>query len=122
MAGSIGPVLCNLVRGDVPAGGHEASVRWHRIGLHGDGIRLDGYTGRETQLVAVKFGVGVTVNAWGDSLQALVGSIVTIVNDVGQANTKMFIAQVGPLARREAYFPGRYTTRGEVEILAVALP
>ena len=117
---SIGGVACTYVKGAVPAAGRMKSERWHRAGINGEGVQLLGYGGVETTLTAVLYTNIAGAAVWAASLQALQGTIVTVINDMPYTSTSMFLEEVSNLETRPAYRPGTAVdTRGQVTIKAV---
>ncbi len=115
---SIGSISCTFVRGAIPAW-KERSEKWQVAGLDGYGVALLGAGDSEFSLQAVFYSNNSGVNLWATSLQALQGSIVTIINDHGDTNIRCFLDKVGTPTKTAAYMPGTgVTLRGEIPIEA----
>lgn len=118
---SIGGVTCTLVRGAIPTM-REAVETWHVPGIDGEGAALLGLAGSDFALRAVYYGTGIEVEAWYLALQALQGTIVTVVNDWGVSRGRVLIQDVGALAKTACYIPGTLiTARGEIPIKGTVL-
>lgn len=114
---SIGAVGCDYVKGDSPGLKMRSRV-WNVPGLHGYGLQLLGLGDAPFEFAAVQFGSGATLETWADSIDALQGTIVTIVNDLGISYGNCFIEQVGPLQLTTAMAVG-YSVRGELAVRGV---
>jgi hypothetical protein len=115
---SIGGVTCWSVIGALPPDGRMQSERWHRAGINGEGVQLLGYGGVETELTAIYFGTKATVQTWANLITAMQGQVVTVINDYGDTQTRMFLQQIEDVKKTPAW-RGAVTTRGEIGIKAV---
>lgn len=118
MAASVGGISCTFVKGPLPSALRMRSERWQRAGINGEGLQLLGYAGVETTITAVLYSNNAGVNAWATSIQALQGTIVTIVDDWATTGTQMFVQEVGNCQKATRRL-GAVTCRGEIEIKAV---
>ena len=112
---TVGAVGCTMVRGDCP-GLAERSRLWQVPGHNGYGIQLLGTGNGRFGLVCIYYSTAADVAAWHANLQALQGTIVSIVNDYGTTYTYCFIHRVGPLLRTVA---GATGCRGECQVSGV---
>ena len=99
---SIGAVTCTFVRGTPHVGVQRVHV-WETAGIDGYGAQLLGLGDCPFQVLAVcvdaaPFGVGYTnVAQWGQNIQALQGTIVSIINDWGTTYQKCLIAKTSQI-------------------------
>jgi hypothetical protein len=118
---SVGGVACTFVKGSIPAALRMKSERWHRAGINGEGVLLLGYGGVETTIRAVLYSSNAGVNAWAALIQALQGTVATVIDDWG-SSASLYLQGVGNCEKRTARQPGSLVTcRGEIEIKAVRL-
>jgi len=116
---SIGAVSCDLLSGEPPALKQRSEI-WNVPGIDGYGVQVLGTGDAPFALRAVYFGTIAAVSAWAVALQALQGTVATVVNDAGVIYTRCFLASVGPLRRSAARRPGTaVASRGEIEIEGV---
>lgn len=117
---TIGGVTCDILRG-VPAKLKERVEVWQLPGITGYGALRTGQGESGTELLAVRFGSNATVNSWWNSINALHGTVVTIVDDFGDSYTSMLIQHVSNLAKSPAAWAAGAATdkRGELRIQAV---
>jgi len=96
MAGSVGGVSCNFVRGTIPTL-KERVVVFTSPGQDGYGRHNVGKSSGEFTLVIEKYGTNAQVNTWEQSIAALVGNAarITIVTDRGQSNANCAISDMG---------------------------
>jgi hypothetical protein len=93
MAQTIGSVTCDFVKG-YAATLSEALQTWQVPGLDGVGAqRLGRHTGR-FQFRAIKYDTLANVEAWGYSLEALTGSVITAEDDRGIAYAGLLVQEV----------------------------
>jgi hypothetical protein len=114
---TIGGISCSFVRGQAPA--KKARVRvWQIPGLNGYGAQVLGLGDSAAEFVAVQFGTYAEVTTWIALVEALQGTLATVVNDFGQSVPLVLVESVsGPEVTR-AIGTG-ITTRGELLIRGV---
>jgi hypothetical protein len=115
---TVGGISCTFVKGALPSALRMRSERWQRAGINGEGLQLLGYAGVETTIKAVLYSNSAGVNAWATSMQALQGTVVTVVDDWSTTGTRMFLQEVGN-CQKSTRLLGVITCRGEIEIKAV---
>jgi len=96
MAGSVGGVSCDFVRGMIPTL-KERVIVYTQPGQDGYGRHNVGKSVGEFTLRIVKHGSVAGVETWEQSICALVGnsSRITIANDIGQSNTNCSVIEAG---------------------------
>lgn len=113
---SIGGITCTFLRGVPPAMKEEAAIT-RRPGIDGYEIHLTGKGDAQGQLTASFRSSNAGCNTWVNSLQALQGTVVTVVNDHGDTFAGCYLAHVGQPTKSAAYRPGTsITTRADVQI------
>jgi hypothetical protein len=114
---AIGGISCTFLRGQLPA--KKARVRvWEIPGLDGVGAQILGLGDSGGELRAVQFGTYSQVVTWVALLEAMQGSLVTVVNDFGQS-TPLFLVESVSVPRIRPAIGSGYTTRGELSIRGV---
>ena len=88
---SIGGVNCHIVRGDAPDKTARLDV-WDRPGVNSPGTQNIGQAGA-FEFRAILYDAYADVLAWARSIEALVGTVVTITNDWAQAFTGCLITE-----------------------------
>jgi len=109
---TVGAVSCDMVKGHAPSKTPRLDV-WHRPGVDGPGAQHLGLAG-QFEFIAVKYAAYATVLAWAQAIEALVGTVVTIINDNGQTFTGCLITQATPSIAYALSAAGN--TRGEVRL------
>jgi hypothetical protein len=116
---SIGGVTCTFVRGHPPYP-KERVLLWTAPGIDGVGAQQVGRNDAEFQVQAVLYSSAPGILAWKLAIEALQGTLVTIVNDLGIAFTRCLIAKVSNMRSQAAKVPGTtITQRGEIIIEGV---
>ena len=116
MAGYIGGIACDIVSGNAAALKQRVE-RWELTGIDGYGAQLLGKGDSPFAFTAIKFGSGAAVDSWFANLEALQGTIVTIVDDCGTSRTSLLIERVLQLQKSVAYHQGG--ARGETTVEGV---
>jgi hypothetical protein len=119
---SIGGITCTFLKGVVPALKEEAAIT-RRPGMNGFEIHLTGQGDSQGRLRAVLYSNTAGCRTWEAAVQALQGTVVTVVNDHGDTTTGVYVVHAAPPERRAAYRPGAtITQRSEIalEVLRVA--
>lgn len=118
---SVGGVSCDFVHRRRVASPQTRVETWSVPGQDGVGIHLLGKGSGEAVFEAVVFAAQSSLQTWYDSLIALVGTIVTIVDDFGASGSNILIRSVGPLDKSVA-LAGSTNGRGAAEIMGELLP
>lgn len=116
---AIGGVTCDIIRTDggrPPATLREETHSFRMPGISGYGTLLLGAANGEFQITAIRFNTGAAVATWEAALQALQGSVVSIVDNLGKTHTHCLLERVGNAAITAAYNPDGTTHRGEILI------
>lgn len=113
----IGNILCTFVRGNPPAAKNRMNL-WQVPGVAGYGAQIVGTDGA-FGVVAVLFSNAAGIELWKTAIEALPGTIVTIVNDLGVSTPRCLVAKVSPLRVQAARAAGGITQRGEFTIEGV---
>jgi len=99
---SIGGVACHYVRDTVPANTLRMNT-WNIPGLSGTGVQLLGYGDGDWEVRCEYFAATyLLADAWLASIQALKGSVVTIIDDFGTTSTYRLVCGFGPPKRYPA--------------------
>jgi len=115
----IGGVSCDLLSGPAPALRERVEV-WQVPGIDGYGAQTLGKGDAQYSFAAVRFGTSAEVDAWYASVQALQGSVLTVVDDWGTSHTSILLTRVNQLRKSAAQLPGTTrVARGAVEIEGV---
>lgn len=116
---SIAAIDCDLVRG-VPPEPTERLEIFQSPGVDGYGALKLGTGQSEFDLTAAKYGTLSAVIAWGRSVRALVGTVVSITNDLAEVHENRLIVSASAVEITAARVPGSTTThRGEVRLRGV---
>jgi len=115
---SVGGISCTFVHAD---GGsipplRERSEKWHTTGIDGYGIQLLGKGDAEFAVRAVLVSNAAGIALWAASLQAIQGTLVSIIDDYGVTHTNCYLEKVGNVAKTPAKHDA-LTTRGEIKIV-----
>ena len=116
MSASVGGVLCTYVKG-VSTGLQQNVMNWSVPGTNGQ-FALDlGFNDGEFAFKLVQYDSLTNVVAWKNSIEVLLGSVVTIVDDWGQNWANCLLVNVSKLDRTPAAGAGGIITcRGELAI------
>jgi len=117
MAG-IGGVSCTFVRGHTPIVKQRIET-WAVPGLDGVGAAAMGRNDSKFTFTAILFSNAAGIIAWKIAIEALQGTIVSIVNDLGVTYINCLITEVGDLRNTPAIAPGGITQRGEIQVSGV---
>ncbi len=118
MAG-IGGVSCNMVKGEAPAKKERLRV-WQVPGIDGYGAHADGLGDSAFVFLGVKYGLRAAIETWSTAIEALQGSVVSIVNDWGTTYTNCLIQHVSVPRITAALWTG-VDTRGEIRVEGVVI-
>lgn len=113
MASSVGGVACDLVHG-VAGDLQERTDTWQVPGLAGVGLHTLGKGGVRFGFVAIEFGTSAAVDTWYTAIQALVGTIITVVDDWNKSHTDLVLESVSQLQKSVALNEGG--ARGELRL------
>jgi len=120
MAGSIGGVACDFVRGNLPTKSERVET-FEMAGVNGYGAHLLGLGRSEFEITAVRFGEQVTLTAWFIAMKSLCGTLVSITTDLGISTAACLITEVGTMeVTAAAHAAGSLSDRrGELKIKGV---
>ncbi len=117
---NVGAVSCTFVhdrQGSIPAAIRQRSQKWQVAGIDGTGVALLGKGDAAFTVTAVFYSSDAGVDLWAVQLQALQGTIVSILDDHGDAHSNCFLDKVHNVVKTAARQPGSgITTRGEIAI------
>ncbi|MFA7254125.1 MAG: hypothetical protein WC107_06260 [Patescibacteria group bacterium] len=113
---SIGAVTCSFVKGEAPLPKQRVAL-WQVPGLNGYGAQRMGLGDSEFRFVAVFYGTRNNVVAWANAIQALQGTLQTVINDWGGYYYRCLIVRTSPPQITMAYHAGG--ARGEILIEGV---
>lgn len=99
MAGSIGGISCDILRGN-PALLSERTEVWHRPGTDGLGVQTMGLGLSQGEFIAVKYGTESAIETWIRDVEALTGTIVSITNDWSRTYANMLVLGVRASAKQ----------------------
>lgn len=114
---TVGGVSVDLLKGNAEPQ-KMSSKTWRVPGRAGLGIMLMGENQSTFDYVAVVYeasGAQTTI----DALEALQGTVVTIVDEFGKSRTNCFIARVGTPTRKLVNWQGSEVTRATIRIQGV---
>ncbi len=118
---SIGGIFCTFVRGHCPRPKTRLDL-WCVPGTSGFGAQALGRNDSAFAVKAVLYSNAAGLEAWKDSIEALQGTVVSIVNDLGKTRSRCLIAAVSPMRSMAARADGGITQRGEMAVEGVVLP
>ena len=101
MAASVGGVSCTFVKG-VASDPTERVVIYQVPGIDGVGAQLLGLGDAAFRFQAVLYGTAAALTTWIASMQALKGTLVTIVDDWAISHTNCLIVRLGQPRKRPA--------------------
>ena len=118
MSATIGGIACDFLSGN--AADEKEQVRvWHRLGVDGLGTLAIGSGDSEFSFRATRIEIDATVKAWIESIEALQGTTVTIVDDHAWEHANMTIIRVRRLSVAAAYRPGEATPAQKRAVIIV---
>jgi hypothetical protein len=118
MAATIGGITCTFVRGHAPRTKMRLEL-WHIPGLSGFGAAAMGNGDSQFQFTGVLYSNEAGVLAWKLAIEALQGTIISVLNDLGITYTYCLVVKVGELRTTPALASGGITQRGEITIEGV---
>jgi hypothetical protein len=119
MAVSVGGVACSIVRGDVKLPTERVAL-WQTAGMDGYGAHLLGEGNAEGRFQCVLYSTAAGVATWFSALEALVGSVVTVVNDWGTSYSSFLVVALSEPIRQAALHVGGGAI-GRVEVRGVTV-
>jgi hypothetical protein len=78
---SVGGITCDIVRPNTPTANKQRVETWVVPGLNGIGAQKLGLNDAEWEFTLVEFDTKANVFSWAASIEALQGTIITIVDD-----------------------------------------
>jgi hypothetical protein len=99
---SIGGVTVDLMRGR-PSGLRARVNTWEIAGLDGTGAIVQGRGNQGDVLELVRFGAASTVDSWFAAIEAINGTIVSVVDALGFTHTNILVYEVSGLAFSAAH-------------------
>lgn len=114
MADSVGGQTCSLVLRPL-AGSTNRVETWTIPGLNGVGAAVVGAGGAPFTLTCVLFGTAANVLAWLAAVEALVGSLVTVVKD-GASYPSVLVTACGPREYKGIIYQGSAGLRGQITL------
>lgn len=116
MAG-IGGVGCDIVRGEAPAKKERLRL-WQVPGIDGYGAQAEGLGDSPFSFVGIKYGSRAAVEAWTAAIEALQGTVISVVNDWATTYTNCLIQHVS-VPRITAALNTGVAARGEIRVEGV---
>ena len=98
----VGGITCDIVRPNTPTGNKQRVETWTVPGLDGVGAHLLGDNDGEWEFTLVRFDTKINVFTWAQQIEALQGTIVTIIDDWVATYVGMLVTGVSSPARRPA--------------------
>lgn len=92
---SVGGIACDFVKGTAALSLRERTEVWQVHGIDGYGALRIGGGNAEFRFSAVKYGTETAVAAWITSLEALQGTIISVIDDRGRNHTSLLLIVVG---------------------------
>lgn len=114
MATSIGAVNCDMVKGIAPTKRSQVGI-WRRPGVNSPGAHILGKAG-QFEFLAVEYAAFATVLAWAQSIEALIGTVVTITDDWGNAWANCLITERTSAPRIKRMNSAAGNARGEIVV------
>ena len=114
----IGEVQCTFIKGHAPKVKMRVEL-WRVPGLNGYGAQALGLQDSPFEFTAILYSNAAGVLAWKEALEALQGTIISIVNDLGITYANCLILKLSNLKSIPALAPGGITQRGEITIEGV---
>jgi hypothetical protein len=115
---SIGGVTCFSVCGHPPVP-KQRVLLWRIPGINGIGAQRVGRNDSAFEVVAIQYSSAADLQLWKASLEAMQGTIVSIVNDIGATSTGCLIVKMSPMRSTAAHAAGGITQRGEIVVEGV---
>jgi hypothetical protein len=112
---SVGGVSCDYLYGEIPSLKQLTEV-YHRPGMNGVGVRKMGSGEGAFQLRAVTFDTEANIVTWIAAVEALVGTIVTVVDVWSDNKTNCLIESVTPAGKQSIVASGSDDCMGEINI------
>ena len=98
----VGGITCDIVRPNTPTGNKERVETWIVSGLDGIGAHLLGDNEGEWEFVLVRFDTKLNVFTWAQQIEALQGTIVTIIDNWPATYVGMLVTGVSNPIRTPA--------------------
>ena len=92
---SIAGIACTFCRGHIPANRPRVRV-WQVPGVNGYGAKILGLGESEFRILVEIQSTSLGANTFYAAMEALQGSIVTIINDWGNIFTNCLLTRIGP--------------------------
>jgi hypothetical protein len=117
----IGGVSCDFVHHRPgPSGLKERVHVWQSTGYDGYNAQKLGRGDSPFRFTAVKYGTNAALNTWTDNIEALAGSVISIVDDFGDTYTDLLVNPLSIARKTPAVQPGSGDNlRGEILIQGV---
>lgn len=114
---SIGGVTCSLIHGRIP-GQKLRSVTWTVPAVNGVGVQQMGTGDAPFTIQAVLFSNSAGITTWVALIEALQGTVVSIIDDLVVTHTRCLIAKVYPVQVTSAHLAGGVSSakRGAIRI------
>jgi len=121
---TIGNVTCSLVKGGVRNKKLRTEV-WQTPGVDGYGAMLLGLGDSQFAFTAVAYAAySLDIIAWVQSIEALQGQVITVVDDWEVVYERLLVTQVGMPKRSPAFGVSggvAYEVRGEITLQGIVL-
>ena len=115
MAG-IGGVGCDMVQGNVRSLKERVEI-WQVPGINGYGAQLTGLGDSDAVFTGVEFDSHANIITWIAAIEALQGTVCSIVDDQGVTHSNVLITDVGRGQRTaRVNHDSRGDTRGQIKV------
>lgn len=117
---SIGGVSCTMVKGQ-SRGPNKRTVTWRVPGLNGFGSQDLGASDSDFSFIGIKYDTGANVETWKAAIEALQGTVISVIDDYAVTHTYLLLMQVGSLRKQTIIYEGNDWVRGEIQISGVKI-
>ncbi len=99
---SVGGVSCKFVKG-VPSGPSMGVKIWRRDGVNGTASKKTAQKSGVFSFSLMKIDTNTNVKTWQTAIEALGGTIVSIIDDDGDTHTNCLIVNVSEMVKTDLY-------------------
>ena len=103
---SIGAQSCTFVHDRGRKGPRQRTIIWQNPGMDGYGAQTLGEGDAEFQVEAVLYDTTANIDTWAAAIEAMQGTVISIVDDRGTTHTSNLIVNVAAPMRTPALASG----------------
>lgn len=116
---SVGGQACTFLKGEAPSQKMRTRI-WQIPGIHGYGAQLLGLGDSQFEFTAVLLSTAAGVATWVGLIEAMQGTIVSVITDWGNTYSNCLITEISQPQVTTAVGYG-ITARGELKIKGVII-